>query len=75
MIAIINPEKDEKFYITKNFVINKDTTAESYYDAVKKQFQSFWDTGSGENTADYKYISVEVWGISNMKKISKSKIK
>lgn len=61
MIALINHNTSEKFYITKNFVITKQTTLNEYWDAVKKQFQKFWDLGSIEDTSYYSFISVEVW--------------
>ena len=61
MISLINPQTCEKFYITKNFVITKETSIYEYWELVEKHFQNFWDLGYIEDTSDYIFISVDVW--------------
>lgn len=60
MFSLVNPSNEKEFYITKNFPITNETTLESYWESVKKQFNNFWDMGSIEDSSDYTLVSVQL---------------
>lgn len=59
MITFFSPKYDQKFYIHKNIVITKETTALDYYNKVKEILQYYWDEGSIDDYEHYVFIIVE----------------
>jgi hypothetical protein len=61
MVAFLNPETEQVFYIHKNVAITHNTTVYEYFNSIKNMLWTFWESGSIKNNNDYKYTIVKIF--------------